>query len=99
METAAVVPVRGDHCCPRDYVRAWHFIKQLLSVPQVRITGRVASKEGVADVEVAREAGLGHLGVHDAEFAERGERGEHQREGVAVGADPEAEEVAEERER
>jgi hypothetical protein len=50
-------------------------------------------------MEVAREAGLGHLRVHDAEFAERGERGEHQREGVAVGADAEAEEVAEERER
>jgi hypothetical protein len=99
METAAAVPVCGDHRCPRNDVRAWHFIKQLLSVPQVRITGRVASKEGVADVEIAREAGLGHLGVYGAEFVERGERGEHQREGVAVGADAEADKMAEERER
>jgi hypothetical protein len=95
----AVVSVRGDHRGPRDDVRAWHFIKQLLSVPEVRITGRVASKEGVSDVEVARKAGLGHLGVRDVELAERGKRGEHQREGVAVGAGAEAEEVAQERER
>ena len=99
LEAAATVPVRGDHRRPRDHVRTWHFVEQLLGVRQDWVAGRVARKKGILDVEVAREAGLAHLRVHDREVSERGEGGEDEREGVAVGADAEAEEAAEERER
>lgn len=76
-----------------------HFVEQLLGVGQAWVAGVVACEERVADVEVAREAGLGHLRVHGSQVAEGGKGGEQEREGVAVGADAEAEEAAEERER
>ena len=76
-----------------------HFVEQLLGVGQVWVAGGVTCEEGVADVDVAREAGLGHLRMHDSQVLEGGKRGEQEREGVAVGADAEAEEAAEKRER
>jgi hypothetical protein len=93
MEAAAAIPVRSDHGGPHDDFRTGHFIEQLLGAGQVRATGRVTCKEGVADVEVAPEAGPEHLGMHVPEVAKGGEVGEHE------GADAEAEEVAVERER
>lgn len=76
-----------------------HFVEQLLGVGQAWVAGGVTREEGVADVEVAREAGLGHLRMHGSQVAEGGKGGEEKREGVAVGAAAEAKEAVEERER